>query len=383
MSNIKDEVRAEALSANGSEYKLLRVETMNSCLRRAAEMPIPKMLYSEFWFEGELCVLFANTNTGKSLLAFQIADSISRGQPVKGFKMDAGRQIVLYCDFELSEKQNQCRYSEDYRNTYRFSEGVYRISINPDKFDFDGDFEALLKADIEQAVKTTGAKVVIIDNITWLRTETEKARDALPLMKAMKGLQRVHGVSVLLLAHSPKRNNAIPIGLDDLAGSKHLMNFVDSAFTIGTSFRDSGLRYIKQIKARSCPIVYGTDFVVLCRIEKDVNFTGFHVEGYEVEYKHLKPLPEQEKEVDEARVIEVFKKNPKASLRQIGKELGLHHETVRRILTRVGLIGTGGTSDTVRQVCHPESQAVQEFTGGTGGTLCHSGDSVPQDREPF
>src|ERR1700760_4207752 len=30
------------------------------------------MLFGEFWHEGELCILFADTNVGKSILAVQI-----------------------------------------------------------------------------------------------------------------------------------------------------------------------------------------------------------------------------------------------------------------------------------------------------------------------
>ena len=51
----------------------------NQWMTEAKETPVPKMLFGQFWFEGELCILFADTNVGKSILAVQIADGISRG----------------------------------------------------------------------------------------------------------------------------------------------------------------------------------------------------------------------------------------------------------------------------------------------------------------
>ena len=37
--------------------------------------------------------------------------------------------------------------------------------------------------------QNSGAKVLIIDNITYLKTETENAKNALPLMKQLKDLK--------------------------------------------------------------------------------------------------------------------------------------------------------------------------------------------------
>ena len=73
------------------------------------------MLFSEFWLEGELCMLFADTNLGKSMLAVQLGDSISRGVAIPGFRLEATPQKVLYIDFELSDKQFEVRYSASFK----------------------------------------------------------------------------------------------------------------------------------------------------------------------------------------------------------------------------------------------------------------------------
>lgn len=53
-------------------------------------------------FENELCILFADTNQGKSISAVQRGNSISKGEPIPGFKLEEDKQRVLYFDFELS-----------------------------------------------------------------------------------------------------------------------------------------------------------------------------------------------------------------------------------------------------------------------------------------
>jgi hypothetical protein len=55
---------------------LLKHNTANNALKEAMNMPKREMLFDEFWFEGEVCILFADTNVGKSILAVQIGDSI-------------------------------------------------------------------------------------------------------------------------------------------------------------------------------------------------------------------------------------------------------------------------------------------------------------------
>src|SRR5574344_609494 len=90
---------------------LFKVMTANEWLELAKKSPIPEMLFGEFWHEGEICILFSDSNLGKSILAVQIADSISKGEQIPGFRMEAPKQKVLYFDFELSPKQFEVRYS--------------------------------------------------------------------------------------------------------------------------------------------------------------------------------------------------------------------------------------------------------------------------------
>ena len=111
---------------------LFQIKTGNEWIKQAKKRSIPKKLFSELWHENELCILFADTNLGKSILAVQIADSISKGEPIKGFKLEAENQKVLYFDFELSDKQFENRYSENFSNHYSWNPNFLRSEINPD-----------------------------------------------------------------------------------------------------------------------------------------------------------------------------------------------------------------------------------------------------------
>ena len=97
-------IEAENLIKQGNEAKeskgLFTVKTASRWIEQAKTRPIPQMLFGELWFEGELCILFADTNLGKSILAVQIGNSISKGEQIGGFILETPKQSILYFDFE-------------------------------------------------------------------------------------------------------------------------------------------------------------------------------------------------------------------------------------------------------------------------------------------
>ena len=95
---------------------VMSIKTANRTILEASQLPTPRALWDSFWYEGELSCLFADSNVGKSILAVQIADCIAR------------TDNVLYLDFELSEKQFQLRYTDEYGKPYTFPERLYRAT---------------------------------------------------------------------------------------------------------------------------------------------------------------------------------------------------------------------------------------------------------------
>lgn len=314
---------------------IFTAKSANKWINESKSKPIQKMLFGELWFERELCILFADTNLGKSILAVQISNSISRGINISDFKLEAPKQKVLYFDFELSEKQFESRYAvkneelKIFENHYTWDDNFIRIEINPDaEIPEKTTFEEVLNESLEQSVILHDAKILIIDNLTYLKTETEKAKDALPLMKELKALKNRYGLSILALAHTPKRDLSKPITRNDLQGSKMLINFCDSSFTIGESHTDKHLRYLKQIKARNIEILYDTDNVMVCQIEKAENFLQFEFLNYGSEKEHLKQLSANDKENRISEVLEL--KSQGISNIEIARKFGVSEGSIRK-----------------------------------------------------
>lgn len=325
------------LEAEKENKGLFKVKTANQWIEQAKTSPIPLMLFGELWHDSELCILFADTNLGKSILAVQIADSISKGKTIAGFKLEAEKQTVLYFDFELSAKQFEIRYcmkneaEKVLEHHYSFDENFKRLEINPDaEIPENKSFEDYLNQSLEQSITETGAKILIIDNLTYLKNETEKAKDALPLMKHLKALKSRYGLSILALAHTPKRDLSKPLTRNDLQGSKMLINFVDSCFAIGESHTDKHLRYLKQIKARNTEIIYDTENVAICQIQKPFNFLEFEFVGFGTEREHLKELTEKDRETNIEKAKELSQKG--YSQRQISTELNISLGAVNKYL---------------------------------------------------
>jgi hypothetical protein len=316
-----------------TEKGFFTVKPANEWIEQAKNRPTSKMLFGKLWFENELCILFADTNLGKSILAVQIGNSISKGETINGFDMEAEKQQVLYFDFELSDKQFETRYSDNFINHYLFDDNFIRIEVNPNS-DIPAkiDYETYLNQELERVISETGAKVIIIDNLTYLRSGTETARDALPLMKHLKALKSKYNLSILVLAHTPKRDLSKPITRNDLQGSKMLINFCDSSFAIGESFTDKSLRYIKQIKQRNCEMVYDANNVGVCEIAKPTNLLHFEFLCYGIEREHLRVPSEKDRSELEANIKQL--KTDGKSIRDISKELNISKSKVDRLLKK-------------------------------------------------
>lgn len=300
--------------------EILTIKSVNDVIMNTINCPNPNQLWDAIWYEGEACCLFADTNVGKSIYAVQIAESIAR----------TGKK-VLYFDFELSDKQFQLRYTDEKNKTYKFSDTLFRVSINPEAI-IMGNFEEWINKAIEEIVVKSDAKVLIIDNLSYLCINSEKGDSASEFMINLLNLKRKYSLSILVLAHTPKRQMYNPLTQNDLAGSKKQMNFFDSAFAIGKSVQDEGLRYVKQIKTRNGEIVYGADNVIVYQIEKIDAFLQFVRVEESSEKKHLREKTEEE--------IEKLRNEIKAlhahgySCREISKKIGMSKSQINRIINK-------------------------------------------------
>jgi len=297
-------------------------------LQTGADLPEAEMLFGSFWFQDELCILFADTNAGKSILAVQIGNAISRGQAIGPFEMNGPAETVLYFDFELSTTQFRKRYtgsSTESAFNQKFLRAVINTSSNKArKFN---SYEEYIMNEIENSLISTKAKVLIIDNLTCLRFGTHAASGALNLVHYLQGIKDTYQLSILVLAHTPKRNLAKPLTRNDLLGSKMLINFCDSAFAIGESQLPppaegcGPLHYLKQIKQRSTHEVYGAANVCLGSIVKLDGFLQFKFDGTAHEAEHLARQHEQYRKISDTCIAQL--KQQGLSLRQVAEKLNI------------------------------------------------------------
>ena len=296
-------------------------KTVNEWIEEAKNLQIPEQLYGNLWYEGEIVICYASAGVGKTILGYQIAEQIAL----------IGK-IVAYFDLELSAKQIEARYSNDWQNHYKFSENLYRFEFNSNAdLPQNQKFTEYLIEQIEQSISLIDAKIVLIDNITVFRDDQERAKDATQMMKQLKQLSKKHNLSLLIFAHTPKRDRSKPLTRNDLSGSSMILNFADSAFAIGESNIDVSYRYIKQTKAsRYASLVHDGSNVINYEIEKGPdNFTRFVEKGYGNEETHLKHI-----DIDK-RNNEIINYHLQGmSLREIAQKVDLSHTRVSKIIKK-------------------------------------------------
>ena len=320
MSEAKRKNATSVYHLKEREGSIFTARTAYETLLDAQKEPDPRKLWKEFWYENEVCCLFADSNVGKSVLAVQIAAEISKTDK------------VLYYDFEQSAKQFQMRYTDPITHKlYKFPKNFIRLTLPTESLNAMGaNMEETIMTHIEGDVNSYKAKILIIDNISWLMNANNSTETASNLMKRLVALRRVYGLSILVLAHTKKKAATKPIDQNDLAGSKRLINFFDAAFSIGKSMDDPFIKYLKQIKVRTGQFLYDSDHVLLCSIEQKNSLVQFVPQGFGEEADHLKKPKAQEKMMQMASVKSL--KAAGKSIREIAAMTGISKSKVDRLL---------------------------------------------------
>lgn len=286
-------------------------------MAEAANRPNPKSLWLSLWYENEVACLFADTNMGKSIYAVQIAEHVSQ------------EQKVLYFDFEMTDKQFQLRYTDaETGKLHDFNDNLLRVELSPVYVDLSNIHSII--SHISDAVDISGARVIIIDNITWICNRAESGDAAGELMQMLIDLKRRKGLSILVLAHTPKRNTASKLTQNSLAGSKRIANFMDSMFAIGATQTDRPAgRYIKQIKVRSSEMEYGEDHVITAWLVKEGDYVSLMHIGFGRECDLLAPVDSNEANLKE-RVSALSEEG--LSVRKIAEQLGVSKSLVFKVM---------------------------------------------------
>lgn len=327
--NNDHEVNLDSLAGTGDliDNSIFSVTPLPVIIEEAKSLPEPQKLIGDFWHQGEIGILFADTGKGKTIFALQTAEIIASGQQIGGFESEVEPQDIVYVDMEMSEKQLQVRNTNKQTgNTYKFSGKIHRASLDLKKIE-DHLTPISVLNELEKMLLTLSKNVniVIIDNITYLVDEMEKSKNAAPLMKELKAIKDQFNLSILLIAHTPKLDSAYPITVNSLQGSKMFSNFADSIFAIGESHKDPNLVYLKQIKVRTG--VKNEDVMVCERKQDDNGLLYLNFLRNDLEGNLLKISDKQERN---QKILELHKQG--MSYRNIAEQLGIGHGTVGNVI---------------------------------------------------
>ena len=299
--------------------RLISVIPAKDYITQGKAMEKPRELYEHILVEKELTILFGDTGLGKTTLAFQIAINLAE----QGMK-------VIYFNFELSQAQFAAKYPDR-----AIPDGLLIACVDFSQME-DVTDQAKIIEEIEQLSVENRAEVIIIDNLTNLCLNAQDGSEAGAVMLKLLKLRMTHQWTMLVLAHVPKRKLSDPITLNDLAGSKILSNIADNVAAINRSKIGPCTRYLIQLKYRSFEIKLNYQNVLSLTIGMFDGFLSFKKGDFDEERKHL-PNTRDEKAEQEMDIINIIKKNPTISYRDIANELGVSLGFVHRTLKANGI----------------------------------------------
>jgi predicted ATP-dependent serine protease len=231
-----------------------------------------KKLFGNYIFENEVTIIPGDSNVGKSILTFQLIDSLTSGLSLFDFENELEPIKAIYYDGELSDRNLKNRI------------GNYQLSANFLHCDIHQETEIFNENFIIDDIERFKPKIIIIDNLSSLALKsTSDGDEALRLMKFFKHLAREQNINIIVITHVPKLMPGTQPSLNTVSGSKLLTNLCDSVLMICQSSKDAKLRYIKHLKARN-----GERYnEVLILRETFTDRLQFVCEGFDSESNHI------------------------------------------------------------------------------------------------
>lgn len=278
---------------------------MNQDIADGMHLPEMHQMVGSLLLKGQVGFFFGEPGTGKSGMAVQIGDAVSKGEDIiKGILVnDCDPERVLFVDFELTTKNISNRYiNKDTGQMYVFADKTMfkRLSISKDFLDFDKGVAKITLTELEHQILMFKPGLVIIDNISFLTSESASDNNiAIQLMKKLISYKRKYDLTLLVLAHTVKSiNKYMALEKSHMAGAAQLEQFCDAKFGIKTSALDDKMKYIKAFKNRDQDMVLLDHNVLVMEYGKHGaanNFLSFKHLQFERETVHIM-VPENDEQ---------------------------------------------------------------------------------------
>lgn len=317
----------------GKEYKsdyelaaenILLARTAQNCLEDTVQLPPARKLFGSFWHEGELAALIGDRLTGKSTLAVQIGDAISKGLSIEGIIKEGEKQKVLYFDFDKGDKVFESQFARSGTTGYVFDSNFIRVVLRPD-YSHPENMGSILFTAIENIITEHEAKVVIVDSLTGISHLNFRYPHRLHrLFLRLKQLQNKHNLSMLVVADTERDNRGLALSVKRMEEGYNIFATVASVFAMGMCTSEYKVRYLLQLKCTAAVPEYTALGALVCQLAT----TGFEFVGHCAE-RHLLQSPLTQ--VEEV-ITQIHEADPNLSLGDIAQKAGTYKMKVKRTL---------------------------------------------------
>lgn len=235
-----------------------------------------KLLWRNYWAQGELCILTGDTGAGKTLLALQVAKEIACGKKTKPAK-------ILYLGHEYDKRGFAERFGPACKKTAEnFFFAVFNNAQSGVYKTYDV-FKEWLMQGLTGLLDSTGAKLLIFDQPDRLNLSNLQWLDFLNVVEQLR-LER--GLSVLLIVNCRTRNTNKAVELYHAYKHQYTTAFADSVVAIARCHSGHHTRYLKLLKCknRNMPgFNYVTSFLIVVNKARHL-----------ILHPHLKRVPEKD-----------------------------------------------------------------------------------------
>ena len=313
-------------------------------VKEQKDAPPARQIFGSYIHEGELSIVFAESNVGKSIVAVQVCDGIARGSSfIAGMRCEVEGQPVIYYDLELMSRQFAGRYTD--RTTgmhHEFHPNLIRPEVTPPDIE-EGYAKSieLYAIAIRDFTRATGVKIIVIDNLSVIAGDLTEGKTALRLMAALK-VMKMEGITIIAITHPKKGINLNEWGItaDDMIGSSMVRNMVDSIFAVGQNAANEDVVYMKQLKVREGEKQH--DVAVFERV-KESAFLQFKFKEMTSESKQLKKLHADDDQTLNDVIWALYQNEPNIRHSEIVKSINdsgqfsvkFHQTTITRRLKRL------------------------------------------------
>lgn len=306
-------------------YSPIETKSMPEWIEEGLQQPPIPFVLENIIYEEELFILVGEANVGKSLSLIQLADAISKGST--WCSILTNKYNVLYHDCEMNTRQITHRYTNTTRTPYNFSNNFFRSVMSTDYSNENFIYDFLLE--VSKLIINEDIKVILIDNLSSIFPDFERAVDAKVFMNQLRNLKNKFQVTIIIAAHTPKTKDPTrEFSLDNIEGSKQVSNAIDSAGCLVNSRTNSEVIYFKQLKVRNEGFVYSNERVLLLRKTKSDNFLKLEKIGESTEREQLSRENDRENENLKKKILGNSIKLDISNV-QLSKLFGVSEGTIR------------------------------------------------------